>query len=188
MQQQTVFKWQQFFWSTPEPMWLYLTLQHDGFSYNAIWWLKGHANSSEVFCFYPYTDWDFSGFPESFHSMVFGEILIQNYLWFCIEKCDFWFVWHKVMSHDWDRDDPFIPKHDTLAYITSPPAYCEPFQNILIWIFNSLFIFLFPLSQLNWSVLQPSKSKFVYIYKMYLCWSAKTLETFSLYFCQLNKS
>ncbi len=136
----------------------------------------------------PYTEIYFSGFSESFHSMVFGEIPNTEFFVILHWEMWFWFVWHKVMSHDWDWEDPFIPKHDTLAYITSTPAYCELFQNILIWIFDSLFIFIFPLSQLNWSVLQPSKSKFVYIYKMYLCWSAKTLETFSLYFCQLNKS
>ncbi len=39
-----------------------------------------------------------------------------------------------------------------------------------------------------WSALQPSKSTFVHIYKLHLRWSVKTLEIFSLYFCQLNNS
>ncbi len=56
------------------------------------------------------------------------------------------------------------PKNDTLAYYQFT-IYCELFQNSLIRIFYSLFIFIFPLSQLNWSVLPP----FVYIYKMHLC-------------------
>lgn len=37
------------------------------------------------------------------------------------------------------------------------------------------------------SVLQASHSKLVYIYKMHLSWLLKTLEIFSLFFCQLNK-
>jgi len=43
------------------------------------------------------------------------------------------------------------------------------------------------LSQLFWGVLQRSKSKLVHIYEIQLCWSVKTLENVSLYFCQLKK-
>jgi len=41
------------------------------------------------------------------------------------------------------------------------------------------------LSQLLWSVLQPSKSKLVYMYKIKLSWSGKTYIFF--YICQLNR-
>ncbi len=120
-----------------------------------------------------------------------------NSLQFCIAKCDFWFVWHfsreiwhKVMSHD-----PALLAKMLLLYpnmipwpITNSPAYCELFHNSLTWIFYNLFSIILPLSQLFWNVLQPSKTKFVHIYKIHLHWSVKTLEIFSLYFCQLNKS
>ncbi len=45
-----------------------------------------------------------------------------------------------------------------------------------------------PLSKLFGSVLQLSKTKFLNIFKIYLRWPVKTLEIFSLYFCQLMDS
>ncbi len=151
MQQQTVV-----FWSTPEPMGLYLTPQNDGFLCNAIWGLKGQAHSTEVFCL-------------ALHVLGFlwiPRIVSQYYLWylvkdlnslpFCFAKCDFWFVWHfsreichKVMSHGPALKCSLYTKHDTLTY------YHLLFQNGLTWIFYNLFTFIWPLSQLFWNVLQP---------------------------------
>ncbi len=99
------------FWSTPEPMWLYLTPQHDSFLCNAIWGLKGHTHSPEVsrlalhrlrFVWIP---WIFSQY------YVWQLVKDLNSLWFYIEKFNFWFVWFWFV---WDA--PFIPKHDTLTY------------------------------------------------------------------------
>ncbi len=110
-----------------------------------------------------------------------------NSLQFCIAKCDFWFVWlfsheiwHKVMSYD----PALLAKTEMLLLhpnmtpwpLINSPAYYELFQNSLKRIFYNLFTFILPLSQLFWDVLQPSKSKFVYIYKIHLRWSVKTLE------------
>ncbi len=90
-----------------------------------------------------------------------------NSLRFCIEKCDFWFVWHfsheicnKVMSHD----PALLAKIKMLLLypnmipwpITNSPVNCELFQNSLTWIFYNLFSFILPLLQL-FGVLQPSK-------------------------------
>ncbi len=87
----------------------------------------------------------------------------QNSLQFCIAKCDFWFVWHffceiwrKLMSHD----PALLAKTEMLLLfpnmtpwpITNSPAYCEPFQNSLTWIFYNLFTFISPLSHLFWIV------------------------------------
>jgi len=58
-------------------------------------------------------------------------------------------------------------KHDTLNYYTF-----------------TLHFYLF-LSQLFWDVFLYKNTKFVRIYKTQSCWSVKTLENVSLYFCQL---
>ncbi len=138
------------FWSTPEPMWLYLTPQHDGFLCNAIWGLKGQAHSTEVslalhILWFLWIPWIFS----QYYVWYLEKDL--NSLQFCIAKCDFWFVWHfhgiwhKVMSHD----PALLAKTEMLLLypnmipwpITNSPAYCELFQNSLMWIFYNLFHF-----------------------------------------------
>ncbi len=45
-----------------------------------------------------------------------------------------------------------------------------------------------PLSQLFLECVEEAIKKHDYIYKIHLRWSVKTLEIFSLYLCQLNKS
>ncbi len=116
-----------------------------------------------------------------------------------MRKGDFLFVWHfsyeiwhNVMSHDpalLAKTEMFLLYPSmTPWHITTSPAYRELFQNSLTWIFYNLFTFILPLFQLFRNLLQPSKSKCVHIYKIHLRWSVKTLEIFSLYFCQLHKS
>ncbi len=122
------------FWSTPEPMWLFLTPQHDGFLCNSIWGLKGQARSTEVSClalhvlWFLWIPWIFS----QYYVWYLGKDLKS--LQFCIAKCDFWFVWHfsreiwhKVMSHD----PALLAKTEILLLypnmipwtITNSPAY-----------------------------------------------------------------
>ncbi len=100
---------------------------------------------------------------------------------FCaILHCEmwFWFVWH--FSHE-------ICQWWAMIQLCLQRLRSQ-FQNSLTWIFYNLFTFILPLSQLVWNVLQQSKTTFVHIYKIHLHWSVKTLEIFSLYYCQLNKS
>ncbi len=75
-----------------------------------------------------------------------------NSLQFCIEKLDFFLcdtsreIWHKVMSHD----PALLAKTEMLLLypnkmhlpMTNSPAYCELFQNTLVWIFYNLFTFI----------------------------------------------
>ncbi len=169
------------FWSTPEPMWLYLTPQHDGFLCNAIWGLKGQAHSTEVSCLALHVLWVL-WIPWIF-SQYYVWYLVKdlNSLQFCIGKCDFWFVWHfsreiwnKVMSHDpalLAKTEMLLLYQNMIPWpITNSPAYCELFQNSLTWIFYNFFTFILALSQLFWNVLQPSNTKFVHIYKIHLRW------------------
>ncbi len=115
------------FWSTPEPMWLYLTPQHDGFLCNAICGLEGRAHSTAVSYLALHVLW-FLWIPWIVsHCYVWYLVKDLNSLQFCIAKCDFWFVWHfsceiwhsdepwsSFACKDWDA--PFILKHDTLTY------------------------------------------------------------------------
>ncbi len=180
-------------------LWTHLAIFNDGFWCNAIWGLKGHAHSTEVSCLalhrlrFLWIPWIFSQY------YVWYLVKDLNSLQFCIAKCDFDLFATSLMK--FGSDEPwssFACKDCTpllLLYqnmipwaITNSPAYCELFQNSLTWIFYNLFTFILPLSKRFWSVLQPSKTKCVHIYKIHLQWSVKTLEIFSLYFCQLNKS
>ncbi len=182
------------FWSTPEPMWLYLTPQHDGFLCNAIWGVKGQAHSPELSCLDRHVLW-FLWTPWIFFTLLY-MVVGEWPKFFAILHCVMWFLicltllsWNSAQSDEpWSS---FAKTEMLLLYpnmipwpITNSPAYCELFQKSLTWIFYNLFTFILPLSQLFSSVLQPSKSKFVHIYKIHLRWSVKTLEIFSLYFCQ----
>ncbi len=81
----------------------------------------------------------------------------------------------------WNLARSLFAKTETLLLHPSmipSPAYCDLFQNSLTLIFYNLITFILPLSQRFWNVLQPSKSKFVHIYKIHLRWSVKTLKSF----------
>ncbi len=68
------------FWSTPEPMWLFLTPQHDGFLCNG--GLKGQAHSTEVSCLALHVLW-FLWIP---------WIFSQYYVWYLgkdLNLCNF---------------------------------------------------------------------------------------------------
>ncbi len=124
--------------------------------------------------------------------MVLGE----RPKFFAILHCVMWFLicltllsWNLAQSDEpWSsfaKTEMLLLCRNMIPWpITNSPAYCELFQKSLTWIFYNLFTFILPLSQLFSSVLQPSKTKFVHIYKIHLRWSVKTLEIFSLYFCQ----
>ncbi len=60
----------------------------------------------------PYMYCAISGFPESFHNILYDTW----FLWHISHE-----IWHKVMSYDpalfaKTRDAPFISKYDTLTY------------------------------------------------------------------------
>ncbi len=145
------------FWSTPEPMWLYLTPQHDCFLCNTIWGVKVQAHSTEISCLALQILW-FLWIPSIF-SQCYTSYLVKdrNSLQFCIAKCNFWFVWHfsreiwhKVMSHDpalLAKTEMLLLYPNMLLWpITNSPVYCELFRNRLTWIFDNLFTFILPLS------------------------------------------
>ncbi len=121
------------FWSTPEPMWLYLTPHHDGFLCNAIWGLKSQAQSTELSCLalhvlcHLWIPWIFS----------------QYSVWYLVSLTH---LWNLAQSDElWSS---FVCKNSRCSFyiqidlpwpITNSPAYCKLFQNSLIWIFYNLF-------------------------------------------------
>ncbi len=85
-------------------------------------------------------------------------------------------MWYLTLL-SWNLARSLLAKTETLLLHPSmiPSSdYCELFQNSLTWIFYNLITFILPLSQRVWNVLQPSKSKFVHIYKIHLRWSKKS--------------
>ncbi len=141
------------FWSTPEPMWLYLTPQHDGFLCSAIWGLKGHAHSPEVSCLALHVLRFLWNSLNLF--TILCMVVVKRHKFFAILHWEMWFlviwhlsheIWHKVMNHD----PALLAKTEMLLLypnmipwpITNAPTYCELFQNSLIWIFYNLFIFI----------------------------------------------
>ncbi len=116
-------------WSTPEPMWLYLTPQHDGFLCNAIWGLKGQAHSTELALRCTVISLDSLNLF-TISCMILGERL----KFFAILHREMWFLncstllswnltesvelWSCIDCKDWDA--PFIPKHDTSIYYQFP--------------------------------------------------------------------
>ncbi len=116
---------------------------------------------------------------------------------FALLHCQMWFLicltllsWNLAQSSALLAKTEMLLLHPNMTpwHLTNSPAYYELFQNSLKRIFYNLFTFILPLSQLFWDVLQPSKSKCVYIYKIHLRWSVKTLEICSKFFCQLIQS
>jgi len=87
-------------------------------------------------------------------------------------------IWHNVMSND-----PSLlkktEKHFYTHFFKHDTLNCYTFH-------DTLHFYLF-LSQLFWDVFLYKNTKFVRIYKTQSCWSVKTLENVSLYFCQLIK-
>ncbi len=128
------------FWSTPEPMWLYLT-QHDGFLWNAIWGLKGQVHSTELSClalhvlWFIWIPWIFSqycvvlGERPKFFCLVFYLVKDQISLPFCLFQNVFFFYlfdtslmkcgtkwWVMIQLCLRRLRCCIIPKHDTLTY------------------------------------------------------------------------
>ncbi len=115
------------------------------------------------------------------HFTILCMLLGKRPTFFAMLHCEMWFLicltlllWNLAQSDEpWssfagkDRDAPFIPKHDTFTYYQFTCLLWIVSKQIT-WIFYNLFTFILPLSQLFWNVLQPSKTKFVHIYKIHL--------------------
>ncbi len=170
-------------WSTPEPMWLYLTPQHDGFLCNAIWGLKGQAHSTELalrVLWFLWIPW----ISSQYH--VWYLVKDLNSLQFCIAKSDFWFVWHfsheiwlKVLSYDL----ALIAKTEML--LLYPNMIPWPITKFPCFRYSiNLFNFILPRPKFLGICLQPSKTNFVIFTKYIYGRSVKLWKSFS----QLNKS
>ncbi len=152
------------FWSTPEPMWLYLT-QHDGFLWNAIWGLKGQVHSTELSClalhvlWFIWIPWIVSqycvvlGKRPKFFCLVFYLVKDQISLPFFYSKTWFFYSfdtslmkcalsdesWSSFACEDWGA--PLYPNMIPWP-ITNSLVYCELFQNNIKWIFYNLLTFI----------------------------------------------
>ncbi len=121
--------------------------------------------SSYMYC-------DVSGFPESFHNVMYGtwwktSILSNFALWNVIFFiCFSGEIWHKAMSHD----PALLAKTEMLLLcpnmipwpVTNSPICCELLQKSLIWITISLLF-----STFLWCVVAVKK-KNVFIFAKYI--------------------
>ncbi len=122
---------------------------------------------------------DFSGFPESFHNIMYVtwektyilcNVALRNVIFdlFDTSLVKFGTKWWAMIQFCWQR--PRCSFYTQTWYLHLLPFTCLLWivSKQITWIFYNLFTFILPLSQLFWNVLQLSKTKFVHIYKIHL--------------------